>query len=76
MPTSNIEAAAREIAAAICRRHPRPGEDQAAWIDRHWEAVAAELEAGLIDDCGEPLPGYTAEKGLAAVYDWCARHFG
>ena len=75
MPRSNIEAAARAAAEAICRRHPREGEDEGAWVDRHWEAVAAELEAGLIDDAGEPLPGYTAEKGMAAVYDWCVRRF-
>lgn len=73
MPISNIEAAARAISEEICRRHPRPGEDRAAWIERHWEAVAAELEAGLIDEHGEPLPGYTAEKGLAALYEWCLR---
>lgn len=75
MPPSNIEAAARAVAESICHCHPRAGEDQADWIDRHWEAIAAEMEAGLIDDRGEPLPGYTAEKGLAAIYEWCVRRF-
>jgi hypothetical protein len=71
---SNLEAAARAIAEQICLRNPRAGEDVPAWVDGHWHCVAAELEAGLLDDNGLPLPGYTVEKAILAVLDWRRRN--
>jgi len=71
MTLSNIEPLARKIAERICRQHPlvnpsEPEEDIATWVDGHWEAAAARLEAGIMDDDGNPIPGADWERGLAA----------
>jgi hypothetical protein len=74
MPASNIEPLAREIAEHVYRRtgnvdpsnSPMSAEEVAAWVDAHWECAAAELEGGLIDDSGRPVPGANWELGLAA----------
>ena len=74
MTLSNIEPLARKIAERICRQHPlvNPSdpptteEDIATWVDGHWEAAAAQLEAGIMDDDGNPIPGAGWERGLAA----------
>ena len=72
---SNIEAVAR----AICARQikvrdaadiPRLG----AKGDRYWHCVAAELEAGLIDENGDLLPESDPDLALGAYRDWRARH--
>ena len=71
---SNIEPLARAIAERVCRQTeatnpalPRmTDEDVAAWVDTHWESAAAELEAGLLDDDGNRVPGANWELGLAA----------
>ena len=55
--TSNIEAVARDICAKQLSRHTHRGADLAANVDRYWHCVAAELEAGLIDDAGDRVPG-------------------
>jgi hypothetical protein len=67
------QALARLIARKIFARNPAPGADVEDWIDEHWPIVAAELEAGLINQEGERLPGFTAEKAIAAVQDWARR---
>jgi hypothetical protein len=51
--TSNIEAVARDICAKQLARHGGCGAELAVNVDRYWHCVAAELEAGLIDDIGE-----------------------
>ena len=74
MTLSNIEPLARKIAERVCRQHPlvNPSnppmteEDIATWVDGHWEAAAAELEAGNVDDDGNPIPGADWGRGLAA----------
>jgi hypothetical protein len=74
MTLSNIEPLARKIAERICRQHPlvNPSdppmteEDIATWVDGHWEAAAADLEAGIVDDDGNRIPGADWERGLAA----------
>jgi len=38
----------------------------AAWVDAHWQCAAAELEAGVLDDNGNPVPGASWELGLVA----------
>lgn len=72
---SNIEA----IARAICERQfkvydaadiPRLGTE----VDRYWHCVAAELEAGLIDENGDRLPEADPLLALGAYRDWRARH--
>ena len=71
---SNIEAVARDICSKQLSRNTHRGADLAADVDRYWHCVAAELEAGLIDDAGEKLPGVGFDAGLAAYRDWCQRH--
>ena len=72
--TSNIEAVARDICSKQLSRNAHGGADLAADVDRYWHCVAAEMEAGLIDDDGKPVPNINLDKGLAAYRDWCRRH--
>lgn len=74
-PRSNIKSAAR----AICERQyqNRSASDLhrlSAEVDRYWHCVAAELEAGLLDENGEPVGSTDFEAGLAAYRDWRKRH--
>ena len=71
---SNIEAVARDICAKQLARHGGRDAEHADDVDRYWHCVAAELEAGLIDDTGNPMPERGFEDGLAAYRDWCFRH--
>jgi len=74
MTLSNIEPLARSIAERVCRRTegvnpsnpPMTTEEVAAWVDAHWQCAAAELEAGFMNDDGNPVPGSNWEPGLAA----------
>ena len=72
-PTSNIEPLAR----AICESQLRPvatSETQlAADVDRYWHCIAAQIEAGLIDDEGRPVDR-DIDRGLNAYIDWRQRH--
>jgi hypothetical protein len=72
--TNNLEAVARDICAKQLSRNGGYGEELAANVDRYWHCVAAELEAGLIDDVENPVPERGFEDGLAAYRDWCLRH--
>jgi hypothetical protein len=61
--------------------HPRAaagwlmtGWQELVYVDRYWHCVAAELEAGLIDDAGNPMPEHGFDEGSAAYRDWCRRH--
>ena len=71
--TSNIEAVARDICSWQLSRNGECRAAPAADVDLYWHCVAAELEAGLIDDNGDPLP-HGFEEGLEAYRDWCRRH--
>jgi len=54
----------------------RPEDDEAALaaaVDRYWHCVAAEMEAGLIDENGRAVPHGSNER-IAAWRDWQARH--
>jgi hypothetical protein len=66
MSSSNIEPLAREMAARICRREGMPEPNIAAWVDLHWPCAAAMLEAGLMDEAGEWLPGKSLVVGVEA----------
>ncbi len=72
--TSNIEAVARDICSKKLSSHAHGGADLAADVDRYWHCVAAELEAGLLDDSGNPVPNINLDMGLEAYRDWCQRH--
>ena len=72
--TDNIEAMARFICERdFCRRVGIPETELAAGVDRYWHCVAAQIEAGFIDDNGEIVP-QGLETGLAAYRDWRSRH--
>ena len=72
--TATLEAGARAGPARGWLEKARPGEDVAAWVAAHWYIAAADLEAGLIDENGDPLPPYTPERARAAVRDWLTRN--
>ena len=73
--TSNIEPIARAMcessANAIWNGEP---ERLASHVERCWHCVAAELEAGLIDETGALLSEANYDAGIAAYRDWRARH--
>jgi hypothetical protein len=64
--SSNIEPMAREMAARICRREGMREPDIAPWVDLHWPCAAAMLEAGLMNEAGEWLPGKDLAIGFEA----------
>ena len=64
---------ARHICAQqLGRARILPDELRSA-VDRYWPCVAAEIEAGLIDESGNLLP-HDFERGLEAYRDWCRGH--
>ncbi|WP_163981161.1 hypothetical protein, partial [Raoultella ornithinolytica] len=63
---SNIEPLAREVVERVCRRAGMPEAEIPAWVDSHWEAAAAEIEASNCDENGEIKPGSDWRKGLEA----------
>ena len=70
---SNIEAQARALCERQLSSTAVSPDALAAAVERFWHCVAAEIEAGLIDDDGHCLP-HSHEQGLAAYRDWKARH--
>ena len=64
--SSNIEPLARDMAARICRREGMTEPDIAAWVELHWPCAAAMLEAGLMDEHGEWVPGQDLARGFEA----------
>jgi hypothetical protein len=64
--SSNIEPLARVMAARICRREGMPEPAIGHWVDLHWPCAAAMLEAGLMNEQGEWLPGKDLVQGFAA----------
>ncbi len=71
---SNIEAVARAICERQIKMHDAGTQRRVAEVDRYWHCVAAELEAGLIDENGDPLPENDPGLALGAYRDWFARH--
>jgi hypothetical protein len=59
----------RSVARQIAKACASPS-DLKTDVDRLWGCVAAELEAGLIDDDGRKVKNYTVEQGLAAYREW------
>ena len=70
---SNIETVARDICARELARVSMPPDEVQSAVDRYWHCVAAEIEAGLIDETGVPVPN-DYERGLEAYRDWRRRH--
>ena len=71
---SNIEIVARSICAKQMAATSVSTEHLDHTVDRLWHIVAAQLEAGVIDELGEYVEGFTVDAGLAAVNDWRSRH--
>jgi hypothetical protein len=71
---SNIEPLAREMTLKIFRRAGMAEADIAAWIDLHWTCAAAMLEAGVMDEAGEWIPGKDWRSGLAAYREKVGIH--
>jgi hypothetical protein len=71
--TSNIEPLARAICERDLRRTAKSETDLAKDVDRLWHCVAAQIEAGLLDEDFKRVP-HDLETGLAAYRDWCQRH--
>ena len=71
---SNIEAVARDL----CERQLRTAGTGAialpTAVDHYWHCVAAEMEAGLIDEHGNRLLPHDADRDLEAYRNWRRRH--
>ena len=63
---SNIEAVARSICSKQLARNGLVGLELTEDIDRYWHCVAAELEAGLIDDTGDRVAAVDQDERLEA----------
>ena len=74
VPRSNLEIVARDICARqIAHSCETPAELR--WsVDRYWHIVAAQLEAGIIDESGRDLEPFDNDRRLASVRDWRARN--
>ena len=71
--TSNIEPIARAICERRLRRVCTSDAELAADVERYWHCVAAQIEAGYIDDTGRSIP-HDFEAGVDAYIDWRRRH--
>ena len=73
--TEKIEAVARAICAKLLAREGRNDETPAAEVDTYWHIVAAELEAGIIEETGEYVGELLDWTRKMDVYrDWMRRH--
>jgi len=71
---SNIEAVARDI---CLRRLGHAGTSRDALrseVNRYWHCIAAELEAGIIDESDNRLLPFYFDRDLEAYRDWRRRH--
>ena len=71
---SNLQPVARDICARLYGLQGVPGAAMNADVDRHWHVVAAQLEAGLIDETGAQIAPFDFDRELEAYRDWRARH--
>lgn len=71
---SNIEAVARDLCERQLREAGIGTSELCPAVDRYWHCVAAEIEAGLIDQQGGRLLVLDADRDLEAYRDWRRRH--
>jgi hypothetical protein len=64
--SSNIEPLARAMTERICRRNGMLEGEIPGWVDLHWQCAAAMLEAGVMDEEGEWIPGKDVLQGTEA----------
>ena len=71
---SNIESVARDICARQLGRAGTSHDELQSEVDRYWHCIAAELEAGLIDETGNrPIP-HCFDRDIEAYRYWRGRH--
>lgn len=71
--TSNIEPLARAICERKLRLTATSEIELAADVERYWHCVAAQIEAGFINEAGEAV-AHDFEDGVDAYVDWRKRH--
>lgn len=71
---SNIESVARDLCERQLRTAGTGASALPTAVDRYWHCVAAEIEAGLIDEQGNRLRPFDCDKDLEAYRDWRRRH--
>jgi hypothetical protein len=71
---SNIEAVARDPCERLLRAVGTRTSALPSAVDRYWHCVAAEIEAGLIDEQGNRLRAFDFDRDLEAYRDWRRRH--
>lgn len=71
---SNIETVARDICARQMASTCTDSEELSAAVDRYWHCVAAQLEAGEIDETGSALVPFDIDQSREAYRDWRRRH--
>ena len=71
--TDNIEAVARDIYSRNLGRY-FAGEEFAADVDMYWHCMAAQLDAGIIDETVREMVEYDLDTELAVYRDWFRRH--
>ena len=71
--TNNIEPIARAICEQSLRRFSKSDAELAADVECYRHCVAAQIEAGYIDDAGRSVP-HDFEAGVDAYNDWRHRH--
>ncbi len=72
--TANIEAVARAVCPTVLGGEDTSDEKLAAEIEMYWHVVAAELEAGLINETGEYVGELDWTRKMQAYRDWMQRH--
>lgn len=71
---SNIEAVVRDLCERQLQMAGTGASALSTAVDRYWHCIAAEIEAGLIDEQGSRLRPYDADHDLEAYRDWRRRH--
>ena len=71
---SNIEAVARDLCERELRAVGTAEDALTPAVDRYWHCIAAEIEAGLLDEAGSRLLPFDHQRGLEAYRDWRCRH--
>ncbi len=70
-----MEAVARAICSKTLARAGKSEEELAFEVDMYWHIVAAEMEAGVIDETGEVVGSEMDWKRKMEFYrDWMRRH--
>ena len=72
--TANIEAVARAVCTKVLGGEDTRDAKLAVEVEMYWPVVAAELEAGIIDETGEYFGEPDWTRKMEAYRDWMRRH--